>query len=263
MLITLALFASINIGITETITFHEVAGETLMMDVYRPAESTAKAPCVIVIHGGAWTSGDRSDMRELSEGIALNGMVAFSIDYRLAPTHKWPSMLEDSQAALTYIMKNADELGVDMTRIGVAGASAGGHLALLLGLMDETNKDIDAVLNLFGPTDLSQDYPLFLAVQFSKMLMDKDLVDAAEDIKLFSPVTYVSNGDTPVFTIHGLDDPLVPPIQSERLDTALKSADVHHTLRFIEGMKHGIDQSRPEEMKAISDGVAFLSERLK
>ncbi|MCH8978874.1 MAG: alpha/beta hydrolase, partial [Armatimonadetes bacterium] len=80
---------------TTGIVYREVDGQRLMMDVYPAAGGSAKAPAVVVIHGGAWMTGDREDMSDLCTALSVNGMVAATVDYRLAPGSKWPAMLED------------------------------------------------------------------------------------------------------------------------------------------------------------------------
>jgi acetyl esterase/lipase len=253
-----------------TVTYRTVGDAPLLMDVYPAVGVTGPAPCVVVIHGGAWISGQRSDMDALSKAISDAGMVVANIDYRLAPKDKWPAMIEDCQAAVRYVRDHAKELGVDPKRIGAAGASAGGHLSLLLGTTDgwpdgtktATSSKVSAVLNLFGPFDCSQDFSVAIGMLLSQSLIGKKYEDCTEDIKLFSPATYVTKDDAPVFTVQGKADPTVPFHQAERLDTALKAVGVSSTLRLIDGMKHGIDPSHPEEMKAVADGVAWLKARL-
>ena len=241
----------------ETVPYSVVNGDALQMDVYTTVHEDPVS-VVIVIHGGAWVSGQRSDMAELCFAIARSGMVAMTIDYRLAPQSKWPAMLEDAQAALRFAKAEARRFGGDPERIAVTGASAGGHLALLLGTMDETAGEVDAVLNLFGPTDLTKDFAPILMAVMAEQLLGKDLVDAMTDLKAMSPVSHASPGDPPIFTVHGKDDPLVPHMQAERLE----EAHPDHSLLSVEGMAHGIDVGRREQTSAIVAGIEFLIEKL-
>lgn len=258
MLSFLLLLAATPQIIIKTVPYSVVDGNTLQMDVYTPVYDEP-VPIVIVIHGGAWIAGQRSDMSNLCYAIARGGMVAMTIDYRLAPQYKWPAMLEDAQAALKFASAEAGLFGGDPERIAVTGASAGGHLALLLGTMDETAGDVDAVLNLFGPTDLSKDFAPFLMAMMSEQLLGKDLGDATAELIAMSPVNHVSPGDPPVFTIHGKDDLLVPHRQAERLD------EIHpdHTLLIVEGMVHGIDFGRRDETRAVIEGIEFLIAQMR
>lgn len=270
MLATAILLAMLRTPAPGTITYRTVEGTELKMDVYQVAEKSGPAPCVVVIHGGAWMGGKREDMAQIAQMIAANGMVAASISYRLAPKHKWPAMIEDAQAAVRYLRENAEKFNIDPKRIGAAGASAGGHLSLLLGTTDGwpdgktngTSSKVSAVFNIFGPFDANQDFPVSIGLLLSQTIMGKKFEDAKEDIRLFSPSTYVTKDDAPVFTLHGKEDPLVPFKQAERVDAALKAVGVSHTLRLVDGMKHGIDPSKTEETKGLSDGVKWLKERL-
>ena len=255
----------------ETVTFKTVAGQELKMDVYSPATVSGRVPAVVVVHGGAWTSGDRTQMAQVCRAIADSGMVAVATSYRLAPTHKWPAMIEDVQDSVRYVRDNAAKLKVDPNRIGAAGASAGGHLSLLLGTTDgwpngnstgKTSSKVKAVFNLFGPTDLSQDFNRTIANMLSQQVLGKPFAEATAEIKSFSPVTFVTRDAAPVYTVQGKADPLVPYKQAERLDEVLKKNGVPHTLVLVEGMVHGVNQSKPAELKAVADAVAWLKAQL-
>lgn len=242
------------------------------MDVYSPGEaSTARRSAVVVIHGGAWMGGNRKDMAALSRLIAEEGMVAASVSYRLAPKSRWPAMIDDVQTAVRYLRQNALKFGIAPQKIGATGASAGGHLALLLGFTDTRDprpkeysgqsSRVAAVLNLFGPTDLRRDYgPQFDAV--FQIVTGKRRSEAGTEIRQASPVAWIDARSAPVFTIQGTTDLLVPAAQAKWLDESLRKAGVPSELRVIEGMGHEIDTKRPEAVRALRDGVRFLRERL-
>lgn len=267
---TLLLWMLFAPGPPTTVTYKTVAGTPLQMDVYAPAEAKAGTPAVVVLHGGAWVGGDRTQMAALCQAIAAQGMVAATASYRLAPTNRWPAMIEDAQDAVRYLRDNAAKYNVDPKRIGAAGASAGGHLSLLLGTTDgwpngtagKTSSRVAAVFNIFGPFDVSQDFNPMLSNMLAQQIIGKKLEDCVEDMKNFSPSTYVAKGSAPVFTLQGKADPLVPFKQAERLDAALKAVGVSHTLRLIEGMQHGIDQSKKEQADAVAEGIAWLKATL-
>ena len=249
---------------TTCIVYREVDGQRLMMDLYPAAGRSAKAPVVVVFHGGAWMSGGRQDMSALCTALSQNGMAAATVDYRLAPRNKWPAMLEDVRASVRFLRANAERFRIDPDRVGAAGVSSGAHLALMLGFSDpwpdvaEGSSRVVAVLNLFGPTDLTKDYSPFVAQAMSEQVLGKELADATEDIRAFSPVTYITGDDAPVFTVHGKADLLVPSVQAERLDKALRGVGVAHTMLLVDGMEHGIEIDHKVEMEAVSEGVAFL-----
>jgi dipeptidyl aminopeptidase/acylaminoacyl peptidase len=96
----------------------------------------------------------------------------------------------------------------------------------------------------------------------AQQIIGKKVDEAAEDIKAFSPSTYVTKDDAPVFTVQGKADPLVPFKQAERLDAALKAAGVPHTLRLIDGMAHNIDPAKKEQTDAVAEAIAWLKSTL-
>src|SRR5262249_42210323 len=111
-----------------------------VFDVYEPrSDAGGKArPAILAIHGGAWMSGDK---RGIGEDVARifcpRGYVVFSMNYRLAPEHRWPQQLRDCQAALRHIRERAEAFGIDPARIAAFGVSAGGHLATMLALRED------------------------------------------------------------------------------------------------------------------------------
>lgn len=251
------------------------------LDLFLPKDDGKKLrPAVIVIHGGAWRSGDKRQLRMLAEFFARRGYVAAAINYRLAPKYSYPAQLDDCQRAVRWLRKNAKEFRVDPKRFGAAGASAGGHLALLLGTR-ETRDDTDpelkgisskvqCVLSIFGPTDFTDER----YVQASRnpvtgrVLIDflgKPYDEAPDIWKDASPIHHVSSDDAPTFIIHGDKDPLVPLEQSQKFAEALRKVGVEVQLVIIKGMGHGptTPEQRSEFMKAIGQAAEFFDKHLK
>src|SRR5829696_3888930 len=121
-----------GVTVKNDVTFRTVDGEPLLLDVYQPAKKDKGRPAVVVVHGGAWTIGDKSWFAQQGNQLAERGFVAFSINYRLAPAHPYPAAVEDVEASVAWVRKHAKEYGVDPERIGALGGSAGGHLTGLL-----------------------------------------------------------------------------------------------------------------------------------
>lgn len=267
----LALLLLQSSDINKDVVFAKFETTEVKMDIYFPEKERKALPCVVVIHGGAWMSGRKEDMAEMCELIARRGMVAATIDYRLAPKYKWPAQLDDSQAAVRYLRNHARELGIDKNRIGAAGASAGAHLALLLGFRDTRDQNttlfstesskVKVVFDLFGPSDFSRDFPATLdPVYFA--LTGKKRADASDVIKEASPATYINSDCAPVFILHGKADALVPIAQSERLEALLKEAKVEVKSNFVEGMNHGVDKNTPGVTEGVMQGIEFLEKHL-
>ncbi|MFN4180378.1 MAG: alpha/beta fold hydrolase [Armatimonadota bacterium] len=251
------------------------------LDLFLPKDDGKKLrPAVVVIHGGAWRSGDKRQLRMLAELFARRGYVAAAINYRLAPKYSYPAQLDDCQRAVRWLRKNAKEYKIDPKRFGAAGASAGGHLALLLGTRETRNDSnpelkgisskVQCVLSIFGPTDFTDER----YVQASRNpVLGKALIefvgkpyDEAPNLwKEVSPLHHVSPDDAPTFIIHGDQDSLVPLEQSEKFAEALKKVKVEVQLVVIKGMGHGptTPEQREEFMKALNQAVEFFDKHLK
>jgi acetyl esterase/lipase len=175
------------------------AGTTeLKLDLMSPATAEGPFPAVLVIHGGAWRAGNKADVRPIMPEFVRHGYVAISPQYRFCPKETFPAQVHDVKAAVRWIKANAKQYRIDPDRIGAIGFSAGGHLALMLGLTaagdgleGETGANSDskppattgdtrvkAVVNFFGPTDLAaKDIP-----DISKPLV-KDFLGGTPDAK--------------------------------------------------------------------------------
>ena len=108
--------------------------ESLKMDIVRPRVAGGPYPAVVCIHGGGFRRGSRDSYLPLCIKLAQRGYVAATIRYRLSPTSQFPAPVHDAKAAVRWLRANAIQFGIDPERIGVTGGSAGGHLALFLGL---------------------------------------------------------------------------------------------------------------------------------
>jgi len=251
------------------------------LDLFLPKdEGTKLRPAVIVIHGGAWRSGDKRQLRMLAETFARRGYVAAAINYRLAPQWSYPAQLDDCQRAVRWLRKKAKEFRIDPNRFGAAGASAGGHLSLLLGTRetrDESDPElkgisskVQCVLSIFGPTDFTDER----YIQASRnSVLGKALIefvgkpyDEAPDLwKEISPLHHLSPDDAPTFIIHGDQDPLVPLAQSEKFAEGCKKLGIPVRLVVIKGMGHGptTPEQRQQFLSALNDALTFFDRHLK
>ncbi len=274
MWLNIFLGAAISMAEVKTGITYYTAGETALQADFYPAKQAGPtpAPFVIVIHGGAWVGGQRTEMAALCKQMSEAGLASATVSYRLGPRHKWPAMIEDVQAAVRYFRANAKEYGIDPNRFGASGGSAGGHLALLLGFRDtwdpkttflpDQSSRVKAVFNIFGPTDIRKDFDRTVASMVSMQVIGKQYDPESPEASAFSPITYVDKNSAPVFTLHGKADRLVPVMQAQRLDEALKAAGVKHEMRLIEGMDHGVEMQRAGVPEAVQDGIKFLVEQL-
>lgn len=237
-------------------------GELLKFDIAVPS-GPGPYPLILYIHGGGWRSGSRDVFRPLIQRMAKQDYVAATVSYRLAPEHTWPAQIEDVEESLRWLRSHAEKYKIDVRRVGVVGVSAGGHLALMLGLRPLTglNTGVNVVVNYYGPTDLMS--PAFKArtKQVARGLVGKKRDDDPKAYSSASPLTYVSSGDAPILTFHGSNDDIVPPEQAKRLHQALDKAGIPNRLELLEGRGHGWGE---EDAKRTSrQALEFLDTYLK
>ena len=257
------------------LVYARAGAKELALDVYVP-EGVAKPPLVVWIHGGAWRAGSREKPPALF--LTQRGFAIASISYRFTQEAIFPAQIHDCKAAIRWLRANAPKYGYDATRIGVWGASAGGHLVSLLGTSGgvkelegelgplDQSSSVQAVVDFFGPTDLTQ-----MSKFPSKM--DHDAADSPESqliggpvqqnkekAQRANPIAYVGSDDPPFFIVHGDQDPLVPPNQSELLEAALKKAGVPIKFTILPGAGHGGPQFGMPEMR--NEIAAFFAKHL-
>jgi acetyl esterase/lipase len=228
-------------------------------------------PLVIWVHGGGWQKGDKTP----NPAVALLqfGYTVAGVNYRLTQEAIFPAQINDCKAAVRWLRANAKEYNIDPDRIGVWGASAGGHLVALLGTAgdakelegDGGNEDVSsrvqAVCDFFGPSDLTRVLDPTAADNAVPKLMGGPLREKRELAAQASPVTYVTSDDPPFLIMHGGDDPLVHPRQSRWLYEALRAKKVPAQLKIIDGAKHGGPEfATPEHRKMI---LQFFDKTLK
>lgn len=260
--------------------FAAPAGERLKMNLYMPDEDAAALrPGMVLIHGGAWVSGRRTQQAWYARQFAREGYVVLACDYRLMPKYAFPACLEDAKAAVRWMRAHAQELHVDPDRIVAFGASAGGHLAGMLaatrpedGFEGSENAGpssaVQAAVILYGAVDLST-YSDSAGAKFISSFAGRNY-PAQADVSRFatphewaSPIAYVYPGMPPVHLTHGTRDSLVPHVQSQRFYEALQAAGVPSALKLYERRNHGFDYMFPEERRALfADMLAWLEQEL-
>ena len=191
----------------------------LMMDVVRPRKQSGRLPAVVCIHGGGFRRGSRDSYLPLCIRLAQRGYVAATVSYRLSPLDQFPAPVHDVKAAVRWLRANAARFGIDPERIGATGGSAGGHLALFLGLTTgiaefegsgphpEQSSRVACVVNYYGPTDFTKSYGKSVdAAEVLPLFLGGDLEhERLAHIKA-SPLNWVSPSAAPVLTIHGTED---------------------------------------------------------
>jgi acetyl esterase/lipase len=226
------------------LVYREAGGRRLALDLYRPEGDPPAGgwPVVLALHGGGWRGGSRTLYGPEVAPLARHGLAVAVADYRLsrpgAPS--WPGNFEDVQAAVVWLRSHAAEHGLNPRRVAALGASAGGHLAALLGTAAEGPARVDGVIDLYGPADLpTLGGPAGAPGGPVALLLGGTAAERPGPAAAASPARRASAGAAPVLLFHGEADRLVPPDQSERLAAALRDAGVPCRLVRLPGEGHG------------------------
>jgi acetyl esterase/lipase len=214
------------------------------LDLYLPANrSLDTTKVIILIHGGAWAEGDKTDFDSYVPELKqrLPGYAVFNLNYRLYVnnTNRFPAQEEDIKAAVNFIFSRRNEYYIS-DKFVLLGASAGGHLALLQGNKYSTPVKPKAIVSFFGPTDLVS---LYNTSQFAALGLPQITggtpTTAADVYKNSSPSNYITTGSPPTMLLQGGLDPLVPPAQSELLRNLLQTSGVINEYVFYPFEAHG------------------------
>ena len=265
------------------LVYQRVNGWDGKLDVYAQ-RTEAPAPTVIFIHGGGWVRGTKeASVLTVLPYIAM-GYSVVNVEYRLAEVSLAPAAIEDCRCALRWVVEHAKEYNFDATRLIVAGASAGGHLALTTGMIPTSagfdrscqtpaEPRVAAIVNFFGITDVAdlldgpnkKPFPEGWPYTVQWLGNQPNRADVA---KASSPLTYVRAGVPPTISIHGDADPLVPYQQSVAMEAALRSAGTPVKLVAVPGGVHGADfgaagKSHPEWPNYYAETVAWFDKYLR
>jgi acetyl esterase/lipase len=253
--------------------YNQVDATELKLDLVCPAKGDGPFPAVVVIHGGAWRMGQKSLMRGMLMQFARRGYAAIAPQYRFCPKDTFPAQVHDVKAAVRWLKAHAVEYRVDTAHIGAVGFSAGGHLALMLGVTGpqdglegpappgSPDTQIQAVVNYFGPTDLTAtDFPA-ITQSWNRDFLGGTPEAKPEIAARASPVTYVTRDDAPMLTFQGTSDQFVPASQAVKLAEAQTQAGVPGHIELLIGARHGFDT--PELDRTLQAAHAFFDLYLK
>lgn len=270
-----------EVEVQRDVTYGVAGATTLKLDILRPRGLTgARLPVVVFVHGGGWSSGDKTGGIGQLTPLVRRGYVGATINYRLSGVARFPAQIEDAKCAIRYLRANAALLGIDPDRIGVWGSSAGGHLVALLGTSSDVeswnasggwpgvSSRVQAVADWYGPSNLNTMAPQSLPCSALNhdapgspegQLLGCAIPSCRDRAAAASPLTYVTAGDAPTLLMHGTNDCTVPPGQSQELYDALRAAGVDATLVFLAGAGHG----GPEFTAASGMVIEFFDRQLR
>ncbi|NLE36725.1 MAG: alpha/beta hydrolase [Pirellulaceae bacterium] len=253
--------------------------EPLKLDIVRPKKPSEKPRAVIVyIHGGSWRHGDKSnEIPRILPFAAEGDYFCVSVGYRLWPHATWPAQIHDCKAAIRWLRANREKLNIDPDRIGAWGASAGGHLASLLGTTSDVEKlegkcgspghstRVKCVVSFSGPTDFTRlvdnnDPKYRTIIRAIEGLLGGPLRQHPEFVREASPLGHVSKDAPPFLLVQGTEDPIVPAEQVTDFHEALRAADVPSTLILLESNIHGSSIRQPDVVQRVR---AFFDKHLK
>lgn len=257
------------IDVQRDVEFASPDGHPLRLDVYQPSStlrdqqrdgaSRPLSSAVIVIHGGSWSGGEKSDFATYDRWLAAGGRVVFDVEYRLANnTQQFPAQLADIKCAIGWVKSHAAQYHVDPEQLALLGRSAGGQLALLAAYTasapppqpdscDAQDTSVRAVISFYGPTDLAWDYthPGRPDVIDTKHVLENYLggspASAPQAYASASPIEHVSAQSPPTLFLHGGHDQLVRAENVERIIPKLEAAGVPFSYVYLPWANHGFD----------------------
>ncbi len=255
------------------IEYARVESRSLHLDLYLPTASLGKKPLVIWVHGGAWRSGSKDKVpisRMLDAGFAIA-----SIEYRLSPIAKFPSQIHDIKGAIRFLRARADQYQLDDHRLVVMGASAGGHLAALVGVSNGVaelegtvggnlaeSSAVQAIVSYYGASNLqsileqSTPHGLSVRVPALELLLGGQPDQQPELARLASPVAHVDASDPPLWLLHGDQDPQMPINQSHELEGAYQALSLPVDFEVVHGAAHGGPEfTTPERLDRVAKAL--------
>jgi acetyl esterase/lipase len=239
------MFGSNRILPHQTFTYANYKGKSLTMDYFRSVKR-GKRPCVVVIHGGSWSSGNSEQLPELNSYLSAKGYQVAAINYRLSPQYKTPAPVEDVQKALQYLRLHADSLQIDINRFVLLGRSAGAQIALLAAYT-LPNRAIKGVVDFYGPADMVWGYsvPSNPLIMDSRKVMENYIggkyAQVPQKYAACSPLKYAGATSVPTLIIHGGNDVLVAYEHSRRLNAKLAENGIKHYWLKLPWATHGFD----------------------
>jgi acetyl esterase/lipase len=250
-----------TVRVVRDIAYAKYGDREVKLDLYLPKDPPAgKLPCVVVIHGGGWRSGNKERFARFAARFAEHGFAAPCIGYRLRPEVQIRQCVEDVKASVRWVRAHAGNHNIDSGRIGAFGGSAGAHLAAMLGTSfkarqlegtggnEGVSSRVHAVVGMATPADMTA---------FGR-------AGGKEDAKLISPAAYVDADSARFLLMHCTGDRVVPYKQSLLLQEKLKEAKVPVKLITIDGKSHAFwNGTSAVAAKALTDAVEFFQQALK
>ena len=256
-----------RVSIQEGVVIGKGDNHSLEADIFLPPIKAKNRPAVLFVHGGGWMEGDRSQLRGYAILLGRLGFVCMCNSYRLSNEAIWPAQIQDVNCAIRYLRAHAEELGIDPSRIGISGNSAGAHLSLMAaakqydktfegeGGNQNVSSEVKAVCAIYPPTTIRQ---LKMANPLENaflLLMGEDAIK--EEYDKASPMNYVSKDFPPCLLIHGSKDRVVRLKDSTSFYEKLKEYNRPASLHIFSEEEHAFD-GKSDYGRAVADLQALF-----
>ncbi|MBB3600740.1 acetyl esterase/lipase [Mycolicibacterium sp. BK556] len=251
-----------------------------LLDVWRRKDLPAEpAPVMVFLPGGAWVHGSRIIQGyALMSHLAEQGWVCLSIDYRVAPHHRWPRHIQDVKAAIAWARANVDRFGGDRNFVAVAGCSAGGHLAALAGLtIDDpeyqahlpqgSDTAVDAVVGIYGRYDW-EDRSTPERIRFvdflERVVVNKKQSRHGDLFRKASPIARIHPKAPPFLVVHGSGDSVIPVAQAQAFVDRLRSVS-RSKVGYVElpGAGHGFDMTDGARTGSVATAIGLFLNQIR
>jgi len=255
----------------------------LTLDFYSPTKQPRRLPCIVVITGGGFSARTPANFAPFAAHLASQGFATACIGYRGRPGHTYQATIRDTKAAVRFVRKNADKLGVDPDRLGAMGQSAGGHLAAMLAVSDgvsvyetdagdaDVSSRIQAAVSFAGVFDFisrlkdggHQQHGLATKRKTNGEWIGQPFSESSAAWQEASPISHLDRTDPPLLLVHCRSDRTVPVEQTEQMIAALEKLSARsRSIIFEEGGGHGITAARDVNQRAWAATVRFFKEIL-
>lgn len=256
--------------------YRSIEGRELKALIFAPADMAPgeRRPAVICMHGGAWTSGDRTVPSYMAERLAARGFVVMSIDFRMAPARQYPASLRDANYAIRWLRQHAAEYDIDATRIGGLGFSSGGHLILLAAMRPEhpdyvadipdALRGIDArlkwVVTCSGVLDPLARYRMAQAAGYADILACHDQYFGSEALmREGNPPLLLERGEAcelpPLLMFQGGADPRLPPDTAPRMQALYRAGGGTAEMQLHPGLGHTLSEWPAATLDEVADRI--------
>ena len=212
-------------------------------DIYLPANRTEDTKIMVLVHGGGWSGGDKSEMNAFRDFVKqeLPNLAIVNMNYRLADDNNspYPMQINDITSVINYLKENRENYTID-DDFGFVGVSAGGHLSLLWSYAFDTDNDVKMVCSVVGPTNFTDSAYLNNTDPALQELIDLFGIDpTTEFLEEVSPLHRVTASAPPTILFYGGQDPLIPTTQGTAMRDKLEMLGVTHQFTLYPNEGHG------------------------